>query len=505
MLATTQKTVSAFRAYVKRMGHYQEAVSLMQWDLRTGAPKKGMELRSEALGTLAAEAFRMATSTELETYLEELNRPEVQETLEDTNRVLVKKLKKDFDRSRKIPHARFEAFVVLCSQAESVWEEAKHSNNFELFRPYLEQIVAMNIEFVGYWGHAENKYDTLLNQYEPGLTVAQLDPIFSGLRDETVKLLKAIVDSGVNPDVSFLTQTYDKELQHQLSRKVLEQMGYDFSAGRLDETVHPFETTINRYDVRVTTMYVANDIRSSLFSTIHEGGHALYEQGVSPELIGTPLCEGSSMGIHESQSRFWENMIGRSREFWEANYADLTTLFPTQLKGVSVDAFYRAVNKVEPSLIRIEADELTYNLHIMIRYEIEKGLINGTLAVKDLPAIWKQLMHDYLGVTPATDAEGVLQDVHWAGGDFGYFPTYALGNIYAAQFRHTLAQQMPDYMDQVHRGETAKIRLWLNDNIHHYGKLLSPGEIVRKVTGEDINSEYLVAYLRDKFTPLYQL
>ncbi|MDQ0190010.1 carboxypeptidase M32 [Alicyclobacillus cycloheptanicus] len=500
---TAAQTFEALQAYVKKMLHYQEALELIYWDLRTGAPKKSVELRSETIGTLSDELFRMSTSDQLAEYLEILSDPGVFSTLERKWQRTIEELQRELDRSRKIPPERNKAYVMLTSQAESVWEEARAQSNFEMFRPYLEQIVAMNIEFVEYWGYDENKYDTLLDLYEPGMTVAQVDKIFGGLREETVKLVQAIAHSGRRIDETPFVRRYDVAKQRELGIMLLEAMGYDFNAGRLDETVHPFETAINRFDVRVTTKYLPDDVRSNIFSVIHEGGHALYEQGVSTDLIGTPLCGGASMGIHESQSRFWENMIGRTREFWEFNYGKLLKLFPSQLADVSLEDFYRGVNVVQPSLIRIEADEVTYNLHIMIRYEIEKGLINGQLRVADLPGIWRDKMKEYLGVVPGNDAEGVLQDVHWSGGSFGYFPTYALGNIYAAQFRNALQKAIPDYLEHVRRGNLGVIKQWLNDNIHRHGKMLKPAQIVEQVTGEAIDSKYLVAYLKEKFGQLY--
>jgi carboxypeptidase Taq len=501
---STEQWVSDFKDYVRRMMHYQEALALMQWDLRTGAPKKGVELRSEAIGTLSGEVFKMRTSQQMEAFIDRLSQKDIYDSLDDITRVTLRDVKREYERNKKIPQERFQEYVVLASQAESVWEEAKDTNNFELFRPYLEKIVAMNIEFVGYWGYKDNKYDTLLDMYEPNVTTKQLDEIFGGLREETVKLVKGIVNTGRRVNSAPFQRQFAVDKQREVSRWLLKTIGYDFSAGRMDETVHPFMSAINHFDARVTTRFEA-DPRSALFSTIHEGGHALYEQGVSADLVGTPLCEGASMGIHESQSRFYENMIGRSREFWEANYSQLLEYFPSQLADVSMDDFYRAINDVQPSLIRIEADEVTYNLHIMIRYEIEKGLINETIKVADLPAVWREKMKDYLGIEPADDATGVLQDVHWAGGMFGYFPSYSLGNIYAAQFRHTLAKEMPDYMERVRQGDMMAIKGWLNDKIHQYGRLLTPREIVQKVTGEDINSKYLVDYLHEKYDALYGL
>ncbi len=503
MSESVARTAADFRDHVKKMQHYGEALSLMYWDLRTGAPRLGVELRSDAIATLSDEVFRMSTSDRMGEYLAVLTDSAVYPTLDRVLQRAVEEAKREFERSRKVPAERNRAYVMLASQAESVWEEARAKNDFAMFRPYLEQIVAMKQEFIDYWGYQANKYDTLLDIFEPGVTVAELDQVFGQLRKDTVDLVQAIAHSGRRIDETPFERHYDVAKQREVSRILLESMGYDFAAGRLDETLHPFESAINRYDVRVTTKYLPNDVRSNIFSVIHEGGHALYEQGISPDLIGTGLCGGTSFGIHESQSRFWENMIGRTREFWEFHYPQLLEIFPTQLADVALEDFYRGVNVVRPSLIRIEADEVTYNLHIMIRYEIEKGLINGDLHVADLPGIWREKMHDYLGVTPDTDADGVLQDVHWSGGDFGYFPSYALGNIYAAQFRHTLAKEVPDYLEQVRRGNLSVIRDWLKGHIHQYGAVLKPAEIVQQVTGEPMNGKYLVEYLREKFGALY--
>lgn len=502
-MANTEQTVAQFRDYLKQILHYEEALSLMYWDLRTGAPKKGVPLRAEAIGTLSEEVFSRNTSPQMEEYLNQLTDAAVYTTLDPVMQATVREVKKQFDRTKKIPIDRYKEYVMLTSQAESVWEDAKHTNNFALFRPYLEKIVAMNIEFAGYWGYQDNRYDTLLDQYEPGMTVKQLDKLFGDLRGDLVALVQRIVDSGIRPDVRPFLGYFPKDKQRQLALSMLEKLGYDFDAGRLDETVHPFETTINRFDVRVTTNYNERDVRTALFGVIHECGHALYEQGISTDLMGTPLCTGASMGIHESQSLFFENIIGRSREFWEAHYDELKNVFPS-FHEVSLDAFYRGINDVHPSFIRVEADEVTYALHIMIRYELEKALINEELKVADLPEVWRSKMKEYLGVVPETDSQGVLQDVHWAGGSFGYFPSYALGYIYSAQFRHALAKEMPDFRERIRSGNVLDVRQWLKENIHRHGKMLTPREIVKSVTGEEIDSRYLVDYLNEKYLPLYQ-
>lgn len=325
---TIDQTADEFRNYVKKMMHYQEALGLMYWDLRTGAPRKGVELRSDAIATLSDEVFRMSTSDQMQSYLDVLTDMEVYPSLDRVLQRSVAEMKKEFDRSRKVPAERNRAYVLLTSQAESVWEDARDQNNFAMFQPYLEQIVAMKTEFIDYWGYEQNKYDTLLDMFEPGITVAQLDQVFGQLRTDTVNLVQAIAHSGRRIDETPFLRQYKVDKQQQVSRMLLESMGFDFTAGRLDATVHPFASAINRYDVRVTTKYLPDDVRSNIFSIIHEGGHALYEQGISPELIGTPLCQGASMGIHESQSRFWENMIGRTREFWEFHYSQLLGHFP---------------------------------------------------------------------------------------------------------------------------------------------------------------------------------
>jgi carboxypeptidase Taq len=503
--ASLETRVSAFRDYVKKMVSFNQALAILHWDMRTQAPRKGMEARADLIGTLSAEHFKLATSKELEEHLDALSEPSALSALDPITRGTVLEVKKEFDRNKKIPADRYKEFVVLTSQAETVWEDARANSDFAMFRPYLEKIVKFQLEFIDYWGYEGNKYDTLLDMYEPGMTVAQLDPMFATLREKTVKLVAAIADSTNKPDTSFLTKHFPEADQEAFSRFVLEKIGYDFNAGRLDRSVHPFCTSFNPGDVRITTRFHPNHFNQAFYGCIHEAGHAMYEQNINPELLGTPLCDGTSMGIHESQSRYWENMVGRSLPFWKHFFADLVKAFPAQFEGVSPEQVYRAVNEVTPSFIRVEADELTYNLHIMIRYEIEKGLINQTLDVADLPSIWNEKMKEYLGIEPPNDKEGVLQDVHWSGGSFGYFPTYSLGNVYAAQFANVMRSEISGYDELIANGEFAPIRAWLKEKIHQYGKLKSPNELVKDITGEGINAQYLMDYLEKKYSEIYQL
>ncbi|MCM3705763.1 carboxypeptidase M32 [Cytobacillus firmus] len=484
------------------MTAYNEAIGLMYWDMRTGAPKQGMEQRSEVIGMISSEVFRMSTSEEMAAYIAKLSG---RENLSEVTVKTLEECKKDYDRNKKIPAEEYTEYVILQSKAESIWEDAKESSDFEMFQPYLEKLVEMNKRFISYWGYEGNKYNTLLDMYEPGVTVETLDQVFGQLREKIVPLVQQISESQNKPDTSFLFEHFAKDKQRDFSLKVLDQMGYNFKAGRLDETVHPFATGLNPGDVRVTTKYDEADFRTAVFGTIHEGGHALYEQNISSDLVGTPLCSGTSMGIHESQSLFYENFVGRHRSFWKKNYDLLKEYASGQFDDVSIDAFYRAINESKPSLIRIEADELTYPLHIIIRYEIEKGLFNDEIEVKDLPAIWNEKYEQYLGVKPDNNGEGVLQDVHWAGGSFGYFPSYALGYMYAAQLKNSMLKDLPNYDELLEEGNLMPIKEWFTKNVHQFGKMKRPLEILNEVTGEGLNAQHLIDYLYDKYGKVYQL
>ena len=404
--------------------------------MRTGAPKKGVEQRSEVIGVLSSEVFKMSTSEEMAYFIATLSAEEAQASLTEITKKAVEECKKNYERNNKIPPDEYKEFVILQSKSGSAWEEAREKADFSLFQPYLEQIVAYTRKFIQYWGYQDYKYNTLLDMYEPGMTVDVLDRVFDQLRERIVPLVKQIAKSEDQAQILLsCISIFQKKNRNNLVMEILKQLGFDFEAGRLDETVHPFATGINRGDVRVTTRYDENDFRGAIFGTIHECGHAIYEQNISSHLTGTLLDDGTSMGIHESQSLFFENFIGRNKSFWKKQYPLLKEFAPEQFEQVSLDDFYRGINESKPSLIRIDADELTYPLHIMVRYEIEKALFDGELEVKDLPEVWNEKYKEYLGIVPNNDAEGVLQDVHWSDGSFGYFPSYALGYMYAAQIQ----------------------------------------------------------------------
>lgn len=490
-----------FKEYLKKLEYLNNSVAVLYWDMRVGIPKKAIAYRGEMLGYLSGEAYKLQTSDTMKEFIDYFSKVE---ELDDVTKSMVESARKNYEQTKKIPEDKYKEYTILASNGEAAWEEAKEKSDFEIFKPYLEKLVAFNKEFIGYWGYKENKYDTLLDFYEPGITVKELDKVFGELRDAIVTLLNNIKNSDVKPDVEPFKKYFSKEDQEAFSKHVLSVMGYDFEAGRLDESTHPFTINFGNKDVRITTHYYDNDFRSALFSCIHEGGHAIYEQNIPDELIGTMLGTGVSMGIHESQSRFYENIIGRSIEFWKYFYPEVQKRF-SQFEGIPLTEFYRGINVVEPSLIRTEADELTYSLHIIIRYEIEKALINGEIEVEDLPHIWNEKYKEYLGVEPGNDAEGVLQDMHWSDGSFGYFPSYALGNLYGAQFLNKMFKDMPDLYKDIENGNLNNIREWLKENIHKHGSVYKPAKLIKDVTGEELNAKHFIAYLNHKYSKIYNL
>ena len=409
-----------------------------------------------------------------------------------------------YDKETKVSMKWVGEFARVTTIAQGVWEEAKHKNDFKLFQPHLEKIVELRKEYAEFFKPYDHVYDPLLDDFEPGLKTKEVKEIFGKLRPQQVELLKAIA---AKPEIddSFLHIPYEEQGQWDFGVDVVTRFGYDWNRGRQDKSVHPFTTSFGIDDVRITTRFDPERAASALFSTMHEGGHAMYEQGVSASLRRTPLTTGASMAVHESQSRMWENLVGRSKAFWKFFYPRLVAIFPQQLKNVSLDNFYRGINKVEPSLIRVEADEATYNLHVMLRLELEIALLEGTVKVKDLPQAWNARMKEYLGVVPTTDTLGVLQDVHWSGGMLGYFPTYALGNLVSVQLWEKINQDIPDLEDQIEHGKFDALLGWLRKNIHQHGAKFEPQVLVKKVTGSTITPEPYMRYLTKKYTEIYHL
>lgn len=491
----------ALKDYMRKMNDFEHAMTLIGWDLKTGMPPRGADGHISALTTLSSEIFRMTTSEELKGYIEEVK---ASKTIYDEITIgSVRKLERNYEQIKNMPEKFYVDYVELTAKAEHVWEAAKQNNDWKGFEPYLEELVKMSEERAYYINPQKPVYDVLLDEYEPGMTGNEIDTLFTTLKNSIVPLVEAIKEQKREEYRGF-KGTFSKEMQKEAAEYLLDYIGFNKLAGRLDESEHPFTTGKAPDDVRITTHYIEEDAMSSIFSVLHEGGHAIYEQNIHPRFKGTVLADGSSMGIHESQSRFYENIIGRNKAFWLPIYKDLQGII-TPYKNMSLEEFYRGINKVEPSLIRVEADELTYNLHIILRFELERELFTGQLAVKDLREAWQDKMKKYLGVVPQTDAEGVLQDVHWAGGCFGYFPTYALGNIYGAQFKKALEKEKGDISTLLMEGKIGEITAWLKEHIHQCGSLKLSQEIIAESCGTGVNAAPLIEYYHQKYRALYNL
>lgn len=501
--AATTASVQAFQALVNEIHDVNAAQGLLHWDLETTMPAKAAPLRAKTLATLAKLAHTMMTGPEMEEHMRTLRQSGMSEKLDAMTAALVREVGREYDKSRKIPLELVQEMVETTTEAHKIWVEARENRQFKQFEPILRKIVSLNQRVAEAIGYANSPYDALLDEYEPGLTVEQIDPLFASLKAELVPLLRAIQDSGRPVETDFLyTGVFPKEEQLAFSRRVLTAMGFDFEAGRLDLSPHPFTSGAGTLDVRLTTRVDEHDVFSALSSSMHEGGHGMYEQGVNPALNRTPLANGTSLGIHESQSRLWENQIGRSKAFWSHFFPALQASFPA-LQPVSLVAFYRAINRVQPSFIRVEADEVTYNLHILLRYEIEKALIEDRMKVDEVPDAWNAKMAEYLGITPENEAEGPLQDIHWSHGSFGYFPTYTLGNLYAAQIFNAAKTQMPELESRIAAGELLDLKGWLNREIHWVGKMETADVIIRRVTGEPLNARYFIDYLWTKYGEIF--
>lgn len=483
-----------------RLYAYNCASSSLYLDGVTVAPRDTSQGRGVALGVLAGESHKLLADPRTGELLDFLT--EHRDELDLPQRRQTEELRRSYKQLSRIPADEYMAYAVLTNEASDVWHRAKEQSDFSLFRPVLEKLVAYNIKFAGYYDSTKAPYDALLSEYERGVDMAYLDSFFAVLRERIVPLIRAIGQKE-QPDDSFLRRHYPAEAQRKFSDYLMEVLGLDRAHCGIGETEHPFTLNFNSQDVRITTNYKENDVASSMYSVIHEGGHAKYELNIDPALDYTCLAGGVSMGVHESQSRFYENLIGRSRPFIEAIFPKMREFFPEQLKDVTAEQFYRAVNKAQPSLIRTEADELTYCLHIMVRYEIEKRLIGGTLAVKDVPETWNRLYKEYLGVDVPDDRRGCLQDSHWSGGSFGYFPSYALGSAYGAQMLKNMEAGM-DVWGPVSRGDLSQVSAWLKEKVHRFGGLMEPAEVVKNACG-DFDPTVYTDYLVKKYSQLYGL
>lgn len=484
---------------VSDLGH---AASVLGWDQQVNMPPGGAEARGQQLATIGKIAQEKFTSDEVGSLLEDLKKEFSNAETDDG--AMIRVAARNYDKAKRVPASFVAEQAMAASKAVEAWVEARSKSDFSIFRPFLEKNLELVKKYISFFPPADHPYDTLLDDYEPGMKTAEVREIFGNLRPKQVSLIKAISESKqVKND--FLKKSFNEKKVWDFSEKIITKFGYDFKRGRQDKAPHPFQTTFSVNDVRITNRYEKSSPLSTLFSAMHECGHALYELGVNPAYERTSLESGTSLAVHESQSRMWENLVGRSLPFWEHFYPELKKTFPSQLDGVNTKAFYKAINKVEPSFIRVNADEATYNMHIMLRLEIEIGMVDGSIAVKDLPEIWNQKMRDYLGITPPNDALGVLQDIHWSYGSVGYFSTYALGNIVSAQLWERINKDIKDLEEQVRKGQFAELREWLRSKIHVYGHKYDPQDIVQKVTGSKIDSAAYVRYLTKKYSEIYGL
>ena len=507
-MVKTLTTLEPLTTRLLEIRRIQSAAAVLSWDQETYMPAGGGAARAEQIATLEGLAHQKLVSAELETLLTEWIDPatgQAADSWDEPSRSLLRETWRDFSRAKKLPSDFVIRLSRECSLAQQAWVTARDESRFSKFLPSLKTILGLKRDEAQYLGYRNSPYDALLDTYEPGSTIAQLAPLFTQLRERLVPLLRRVQGSTVIIDDRCLHQSFDPSKQVEFGRLVLTAMGYDFERGRLDLSAHPFTTSFHPTDVRVTTRVFENDLPSCLFSCIHEGGHGLYDQGLDPRYYGSPLGESVSLGFHESQSRLWENCVGRSRAFWHCFYPLLQQTFPHQLADVPLDRFYAAINRATPSLIRVEADELTYNLHIMVRVEIEQALIEGRAEPDELPGLWNEKMQSYLGIVPERDAEGVLQDVHWSMGAFGYFPTYTLGNLYSVQFFEQAALELPELEEEMRAGHLLPLRRWLEQKIHRWGRMFMPDHLARRVTGSGVNPEPFLRYLETKYGELYRL
>jgi carboxypeptidase Taq len=499
---TPTEAYEQLRSRSKDMSHLGSALATLHWDQRTNIPVKGHAHRAEVLSSLAGMLHKMATDPAIGDLLAAVEGTELAREPLSVEAVNIREWRRWHDRAVKIPQELAVNLAKAAAEGQAAWEQARPANDWPRFEPHLERIVELKREQADALGYEDEPYDALLDAYEQGETAKGLEPTFAELIPSLVDLLNRIKGSSRRPDESLKHRGFPIPQQEVFALMVAERMGYDLSAGRLDVSAHPFTTAIGPADVRITTRYTETYFNEAFFAVIHETGHALYHQGLPVEHWGTPFCGPISLGINESQSRMWENMVARSLSFWKHFFPEAQKRFES-LRDVFLEDFYFSVNEVTPSLIRVEADEVTYNLHILVRFQLELAICRGDLTAKDLPLAWNEKMQAYLGLTPPDYSQGVMQDVHWSGGAIGYFPTYTLGNLYAAQFYAKAQEELGNLESLVEAGELLPLRDWLRRKIHSQGRRYLPKDLARAVTGESLNPRYLIEYLNRKYGDLY--
>jgi len=501
----TNERFAALRKILAEVGDLGSAAGLLSWDQETYMPKGGLEGRAAVLSTLAGLAHDAFTGDQVGDLLAGLEEASRAGELSDEQIALVGETRRDYDRSVRLPASLVKQLVEARSRALPAWQQARAESDFARFRPHLELLLDLKRQEAQAIGYRQAPFDALLDQYEAGARQSDLEILFRDLQRELQPFVRAILDSGITVDTMPVRQSFDEERQKAFSAEVVRAMGFDFEAGRIDRATHPFCSGIHAGDVRLTWRSQKDDLRPAFFGIVHEAGHGLYEQGLSREWQKTPLGEPASLGVHESQSRLWENLVARGRPFWQYSLPLLKRHFPELQDDIDAERIYRAVNEVRPSLIRVEADELTYNLHIVLRFELECRLFAGELAAADLPEAWNQKMVELLGIRPDSDAGGVLQDIHWSMGAFGYFPTYTLGNLYAAQLFEAAERALGELAPAISRGEFEPLREWLREQVHVHGRRFKPRALIERATGEAPGQAAFMRYVRRKFGEIYEL
>jgi carboxypeptidase Taq len=493
------------KSRLAQISDLENAAAVLSWDQQTYMPPGGAAGRAEQLGTLAQLSHELFTAAETGTLIERAAAETVAADADSDDAALVRVARRDYDRAVKLPAELVAEMARTRTLAQEVWAKARSENDYPAFAPWLEKNIQLTRRAAECWGYKERLYDALLEQYEPGTTTAQVEAMFAELKPGLVSLVKAIVERGAPIDDATLHRDYDETRQREFSERLVRAIGYDFQRGRQDKATHPFCTTFSTGDVRITTRFDPRFLSQGLLASVHEAGHAMYEQGSPAEFDRTPLRGGASMGVHESQSRLWENLVCRGEPFWRHWFPELQAAFPDALADTDADRFVRALCKVTPSCIRVEADEVTYNLHVLLRFELENELLEGRLSVADAPAAWNAKMQAYLGLTPPDDTQGVLQDIHWSIGIMGYFPTYSIGNLLAAQLWEKATAEIPEIPNQLARGDCGPLLGWLRAKIHRHGRKYLPNELIHRATGEPVQSRAFLSYLTAKYTELYRL
>jgi carboxypeptidase Taq len=496
--------IKKLKELLAEAANLRAASSVLGWDQLVNMPEGGAADRGEQIATIESIHHQKSTADEVGRLLEDLAESVKDMNPDSDEARLVKVAKRDYDKQTKVPNEYVAEFARVSTVAQSVWEKAKIASDFESFQPHLEKLIDLRRQYADFFKPWDHVYDPLLDDFEPGMKTKEVQEIFNTLRPRLVTLIKAIGERE-QVDKSFLSYEYPEKDQRDFGVEVISKFGYDWKHGRQDKSAHPFTTSFGLNDVRITTRFKKDYLPTAMFGTMHECGHALYELGINKDYNRTPLADGASMAIHESQSRWWENLIGRSQPFWNHFFPRLQEIFPSQLGNLDAETFFRGVNAVEPSLIRVEADEATYNLHIMLRLEMEIALMEGSMEAKDAPEAWNEKFKDYLGIIPPDDAQGVLQDVHWSFGGFGYFPTYALGNLVSVQLWEKMESEIGNPEELVLNATFEPILVWLRENVHVHGAKYEPQELVQKVTGSKISPEPFIRYLETKFGGIYGL